>query len=136
MHKNNPEVVYNKRERTQMLAQMQQASDQFYANAVATRCHAIVEFTGLMNEFIVACREASEAGLDFTQANRHSGQALPMKEHNAAYLGEKIGCIYGPSFEDPKVFEAFVSALGLPFKVKIETEPTQKVARFEELLED
>lgn len=128
--------VYNKEERALAIKKMHQVADTFYRGAINTQCHPFIEFCGLMAEYIKCCEAASEEGIDFTQANRHSGEALPMKEHNAAYLGEKLGCIYGPSFEDPKVFRAFIAALGLPFEVKVTPKDAPKVARFMELLED
>jgi hypothetical protein len=73
-----------------------------------------------MNEFIKICRAASAEGVDFMIANRHTGASLPIERYHAEYLGEKVGCIYGPAFRDPEVFKAFVSALELPFDVKIE----------------
>lgn len=117
------DVTYNKEEREKALRQMQAASDAFYRSAVATHCHPFIEFAGFMNEYIKLCQQASDAGIDFMMANQHTGAALPIAEFNAAYIGEKMGCIYGPSFRDPDIFRAFVAALDLPFKVTIQEAP-------------
>lgn len=93
------EVVYSEEERAEMLRKMKQASSAFYGMAVQTGCHPFIEFTGLMNEYIKICEEAQAQGIDFTQTTAHqSGRdKLPMKSYHVAYLGEKLGCIYGPS---------------------------------------
>ncbi len=113
------DVIYNQAERTKILKQMRAVSDQFYAGAVRTNCHPFIEFCGVLNEYSTVCERASDAGIDFTQANRHSGGALPIETFNANYLGEKVGCIYGPSLKDPKVFQAFIRAMDLPFDIAI-----------------
>lgn len=116
-------MVYDDKERAEILAKMQAVSNAFYGGATQTHCHPFIEFTGLLNEYIKMCRRASEAGVDFTQANTHTGEALPMETYEAEYLGEKLDCIYGPSLSDPKVFRAFIASFNLPFNVKIEEEP-------------
>lgn len=114
-----PEAVYNKSERDEILERMDGITKRFYGEAVATRCHPFIEFCGLMSEHVTLCRAASKQDVDFTQANTHSGQALPMQAFNAAYIGEKMGCIYGPSLSDPKLFRAFIAAMDLSFEVEI-----------------
>jgi hypothetical protein len=91
--------MYNEEERTEMLRKMKKASSVFYSMATQIGCHPFIEFTGLMNEYIKICEDAHQEGIDFTQTTRHqSGEnKLPMKRHHVAYLGEKLGCIYGPS---------------------------------------
>lgn len=122
--KNHPEsdATFSKEERDEALRKMQAASDAFYQAAIATHCHPFIEFAGFMNEHIKLCQQASDAGIDFMTANQHTGTALPIQPYNAAYIGEKMGCIYGPSFRDPKLFRAFVAALDLPFKVTVHAE--------------
>lgn len=113
------EVIYSKEERDAAIQKMQAASDAFYRAAAATHCHPFIEFAGFMNEYIKLCEQASAAGVDFMMANTHTGVALPIQEFHAAYIGEKMGCIYGPSFADPNLFKSFVAALGLPFDVNV-----------------
>lgn len=75
------------------IAAMRAASSRFYAAATATGVHAFIEFTGLMNEYIQIC----EKNPGFMHANTHSEQPMAMADHEAAYLAEKLDCIYGPS---------------------------------------
>jgi hypothetical protein len=96
-----------------MLKEMHAASDAFYWRAFSIGCHPFIEFCGLMNEYIKMCANARDAGIDFAEASAHSGRALPMQEFEAAYLGEKLGCIYGPSLQDPANRRAFMRAAGL-----------------------
>lgn len=45
--------------------------------------HPFIEFTGLMNEYIVMCENALAQGIDFTETSIHGdGKPLPMREHN------------------------------------------------------
>lgn len=81
-----------------MLAGMRRASAAFYLMAQRAGCHAFLEFTGLMNEFINLCHEAEDRGIDFTHANVHAGKHLPFQSHHIAYLNEKLECIYGVKF--------------------------------------
>lgn len=96
-----------------MLQSMRETSDAFYRCAFRIGCHPFIEFCGLMNEYIKMCHNARDAGIDFADANAHSGRALPMQEFEAAYLGEKLGCIYGPSLHNPANRRAFLRAAGL-----------------------
>ena len=113
------EVTYSKEERDAALVKMKDVSSAFYYAATRTNCHPFIEFCGLMNEYIKVCEAASEAGVDFMMANVHTGQAIPMKDYEAAYIGEKFGCIFGPTFHDPELFKAFLSQLELPFDVQV-----------------
>jgi hypothetical protein len=80
-----------------MLVRMKRITDAFYGRATGVGVHAFIEFCGLMNEFVQVCQEAHARGVNFTQANTHSGQELPFAPHHATYLAEKLNCIYGPS---------------------------------------
>ncbi len=107
-----PQEVYNTEERRKILLQMHHISDLFYSAATAARCHPFIEFTGLMNEYLACCESAHRNGVDFTQCNTHAGQALPMQAFNAAYLAEKLNCIYGPSLlSDDAIRDAFIATL-------------------------
>lgn len=96
------ETVYSAKEREEILQKMTEASQVFYSMATAIGNHPFIEFTGLMNEYIAICRNAHEQGVDFTQANIHTGGSIPIENHNVAYLGEKLACIYGPSLDEKK----------------------------------
>jgi hypothetical protein len=99
-------------DRELILGKMQRASDTFYRLAVWSECHSFVEFTGLMNEFIKICRQSLQDGIPFEQASTHSGVALAMQPFHAAYLAEKLNCIYGMSLlAKQEVRDVFVDVL-------------------------
>jgi len=87
-----PSTEWSTEERTAMIDKMTHAKDVFYGMAVLAGHHQFLEFAGLMHKYIVLCTMAHEAGKDFS--------TLPMKDHHAAYLAEKIECIYGPTLKD------------------------------------
>lgn len=85
--------------RSEILQRMRAASGQFYKAAIATGCHAFIEFTGLVNEYINLCEQAERDGIDWVHANVHGATHLPFREHHIAYLSEKLECIYGVKLE-------------------------------------
>ena len=103
------QISRSKEELEEMVAAMHAASERFYGAAIHIGNHAFIEFTGLMNEYIKLCAEAILQGIDFTECSRHTGQALPMANHHAAYLAEKLACIYGESLTG-ELREAFLTA--------------------------
>jgi len=114
---------YSVKERAQMIPAMRQVADRFYYSAQQTKCHGFLEFCGLMNEYIKLCQQAHDAGIDFTNTNVHSGLPLPMETYNAAYMAEKIGCIFGPTLHtNQAVMVAFLSKLGF----EIEPPPVEE----------
>lgn len=80
----------------QSLNAMQQATNEFYKTAIATNCHAFIEFTGLMNEYINSCREfqRNNPTEDFRQCNVHTGKRLSLESYQVDYIHEKLTCIY------------------------------------------
>jgi len=103
---------YSPVERRELLAKMSAASDAFYGTAASIGVHAFIEFAGLMNEFIKICQQSEEKGVDFTMCNTHTGRPLIIEHWHAAYLAEKLDCIYGPSLsENPAARRAFVSSM-------------------------
>lgn len=81
---------------SESLKLMQEASDKFYIASGNTQCHAFVEFTGLMNEYIKVCSEFQKANPDddFRSLNAHSGKSLKLKPYHIHYIKEKLNCIY------------------------------------------
>lgn len=122
---NDPGDVHSAEERAAMLTAMRQVSLAFYMKAANIGCHPFIEFCGLMNEYIKMCQQAHEKGIDFTNANAHSGVALPMRSFEAAYIGEKLGCIFGPSLQDPDNLRAFIEKADLvgPIKSLFQSSP-------------
>jgi hypothetical protein len=91
---------------------MKIASAEFYRMATAIGVHSFIEFAGLMNEYINLCADALKGGQDYTQANVHTGTALPMQAYHARYLAEKLGCIYGSALTtSPQLTRAFLERL-------------------------
>ena len=84
----------NEKERTEALYQMQTVSSGFHAQAVKIGVHPFIEFCGLMNEYIKACRRAHENGVDFSTCNTHTGQDLPLESFEVEYINEKLECIF------------------------------------------
>lgn len=87
------------------LVEMKSAADAFYLAAIRTGNHPFVEFAGLMNEYINACRSAHEQGIDFSECNRHTGLELPLHPVMSDYINEKLECI----FSGQKVLDAAAS---------------------------
>lgn len=101
-----------------VIASMERVAERVYwlmfAAGVGAHAHAMIEFCGLISAYVNTCRDALARGYDFRQCNVHTGLALPMPAHRAAYIAEKLGCIYGPSIAaDPAVADAFRRGLGL-----------------------
>jgi len=102
---------YTPAERQAMLARMDAVIDEFYKSAARAGCHTLIEFTGLMGEYLNACKMAHERGEQFAFASAHSGSALPFQPYQLAYLAEKLNCIYGPALRSEAHRKAFVDAL-------------------------
>lgn len=81
-------------ERETALNKMETAVDDFYRQAICIHNHPFIEFTGIMQAYIKTCRRAHEAGIDFTECNRHTGNPLPMESFEISYLNEKLNCIF------------------------------------------
>jgi hypothetical protein len=109
-------MTYTKEELQEMIDKMKTASRLFYSLAQGTGVHQFIEFTGFMNEYIKICEQALAKGIDFTETSTHTGTPLPMHDYEAAYIGEKFGCIFETAFNnDPALKEAFMSsAFGAP----------------------
>ncbi len=92
-----------KKELEVTLQKMEHAAQVFYAHAQQTHFHQFLEFTGFLNEYTKMCRGLLERGVDFVQ------DTGALKPHEAAYIGEKFGCIFTPLFErNPGAFQDFL----------------------------
>lgn len=76
------------------LQKMRIISANFYHGAQLAKCHNFLEFTGLINEYIEICEQNLTIGIDFTQANAHTGQHLKIMPYQVDYLNEKLECIF------------------------------------------
>jgi len=94
------------------IRKMRAVSAAFYPAAANTGCHAFIEFCGLMNEFIKVCETTMNSGGDFLSANTHNEMPLKMESFQAAYLAEKLDCIFGPTIrENPAAKKVFTEWL-------------------------
>lgn len=85
-----------------VLDAMERASSAFYRDAQRTGCHAFIELTGLINEYIRMCEDRLRSGGSFLQLNVHTGEHLPLPRYREAYIAEKLECIYGRTAFRPK----------------------------------
>lgn len=81
------------------LAAMRAISNRFYGAAVHLNNHTFIEFTGLINEYILVCQEHADKGIDFTRLSAHGGRTLELKSFQVEYLQEKLTCIFGPQWK-------------------------------------
>jgi hypothetical protein len=81
-------------EREVALNQMKEASKTFYCSAISIGNHPFIEFTGLINEYIMACEMAHAEGIDFSECNTHASRDLPLKPPQVDYINEKLECIF------------------------------------------
>lgn len=86
--------TYTAAEREELLRQMRELTSLFYRHVTRIGVHPMIEFTGLMNEYIACCQDAHDRGIDFTQCNTHTGQVLPVASYRLAYINEKLDCIF------------------------------------------
>ena len=92
-------------EEQEAIKQMSMLSARFYVAAQQTNVHAFIEFTGLMNEYIKICTRTP----GFMHSNTHSETPLRMESFEAAYLAEKLDCIYGPTLRSsPELMKALL----------------------------
>jgi len=106
------EPTHTPEQRAEILTRMKALSNAFYDGAARAGCHAFIEFTGLMNEYLAICHEAEKLGVNWVMANTHNGTSLPIKDHHGAYLAEKLNCIYGPALlSDERVRNALIGVL-------------------------
>ena len=82
-------------ERELALHRMQETVNRFYSAAIQIGNHPFIEFTGVMTAYVKSCQRAHEAGVDFSECNRHAGRELPIEAFEVDYLVEKLDCIFG-----------------------------------------
>jgi len=87
--------MMNHDERELALVMMEQSVSRFYRDAVGIGNHPFIEFAGVMTAYVKSCRRAHDAGVDFTECNRHAGTQLPMEGFEVQYLAEKLDCVFG-----------------------------------------
>ncbi len=112
-----PNLPMSERRRlTELLGRMRKVTEQtywtFFNAGIGTECHAFIEFNGVLSKYVDLCQAAHEAGIDFTKSNEHNAEPLHAAAHDMAYLGEKLGCIFGPTLRArPELRKAFLQGL-------------------------
>ena len=107
----------NSKEDLLLLAQrMEKVAEQvywmFFHAEMGARIDAFIEFCGVLSKYVQICQRCAEEGIDFTQLNTHTGQAMPVEVHDMEYLGEKLQCIFGPIIDaNPAARAALKQAL-------------------------
>lgn len=81
------------------LAKMREAANQFYVAATRSECHAFIEFTGLINEYIKVCEANLNRGTDFRELNAHGERQMQIEPYELDYIGEKLNCIFQGALE-------------------------------------
>ncbi len=103
-----------RQELLEKLRQMQNLSNMFYDISRSIQVHTYIEFTGFLNEYIQLCRCALEKDIDFTETSAHNSQReLPIEEYQAAYIGEKFGCVFKRWLANPEILRAFLKGAEL-----------------------
>ncbi len=87
------QLTHTREELADKLALMEAAARAFYRMAQMADFHQFLEHAGIMNEHVKICRAAAAQGIDFATTAK-----LPIQTYEAAYIGEKVGCIFGESF--------------------------------------
>ena len=118
--------THTTQEREAALERMAALVRRFYFEAMPIGCHPFLEFNGLLSKYVTLASAAHRAGIDFMNASAHSGRSLPASEHDLAYVGEKLRCIFGPTLADPSLRRAFLAALlGKPASSAEHQAPTE-----------
>lgn len=76
------------------IMKMKEAATSFYMNAQRIGIHPFLELTGIMNEQIKMYEAMFKEGRDFEL------EELEGPAYHFAYIGEKLGCIYGSALLD------------------------------------
>lgn len=69
----------------------------YYALAVQTGIHSMIEWCGVMSEHVKMLRTAyKEHGIEPDRVDQHSGTAVPVPDYMVEYMCEKLGCQLKP----------------------------------------
>lgn len=85
-------------QKLELIKTLKKDVEQFYWTLFSHRAggefHAFVEWCGVMSEHLNIVEGLLKKGIDATNMNVHSGQALPIPDHQLNYLAEKMECIF------------------------------------------
>lgn len=71
-----------------------------FHTGIGSKCHAFLEFNGVMSKYVELVRLAEAEGIDPQHINQHLPLALKVDNHHLEYLGEKLRCIFAPFIRD------------------------------------
>ena len=90
-----------------LIAALENEVEQFYKRLfslnVGGEFHPFLEWCGVMGEHLRIVDGLLAKGVDATQANVHTGQTLPIPEHQIDYMAEKIECIFSGMLEVKRI---------------------------------
>jgi hypothetical protein len=105
-------MTHTREELEEMIRKMQRVVHDFYFQAIQTGCHPFIEWCGLMGEYVKMCKASLDAGIDFTETTIHgAGRPMAAQPFHAAYFAEKFSCIFGTTFSQPGLKEAFMAEM-------------------------
>lgn len=97
-----------KKELLSITTKMRNAANITYALLVGTGVHPFIEFNGMMQKFVDLCAREAGKGRDFTMNNVHTGNPMPLEDHDVLYLAEKFNCIFGDTLRaNPRQWALF-----------------------------
>lgn len=71
----------------------------FYAASANIGVHPVIEFTGLLRTYTAQIKVAVKSGVPLHEISGvHGDRTLPFSAGQAAYIAEKLDCIWGESF--------------------------------------
>ena len=71
-----------------------------FHTGIGSKCHAFIEFNGVMSKYIELVRLAEAEGINPQRINQHLPLALRVDNHHLEYLGDKLRCIFAPFIRD------------------------------------
>lgn len=86
----------------QTLARMNAVVEEVYwlmfHRGVGTRLHPLLEFVGVMREYLRICGDLEARGIDYRKLSVHSLSVVEIEPYRIEYLAEKLSCIFAPMF--------------------------------------
>lgn len=81
----------------------------YYALATQTGIHSMIEWCGVMGEYVRALEAGHLQGIDPREVNQHSSTRFKLPQYMVSYLGEKLGCQLKPMIQgDPETWRAVI----------------------------
>jgi len=68
----------------------------YYTLGVQTGIHSMIEWCGVMGEYVRMLEEAARRGIDPREVDQHSGTSVEVPDFMVSYFCEKLGCQLKP----------------------------------------